>query len=315
MTIGIFFVPNIALGALDLVTFSTNPQTPGPNQPVTVSIQSYAIDLNSSRITWYVDKEAVADGVAEKSIRTETKGFGKTVTINVVIVDAGGARFDKEFLLHPIEIDLLWEADTYTPPFYKGKALPTYKSVVKATAIPRMYSTADDPALFFYEWTINRIQGVGKGLGKGGALIPMKYAGSPVPTTVKVSDPNVEGSARSVTQNILAVEPTVLFYEQAPLLGTVFDRALTGTANTEGTTFRVRATPYFFSNDNMANGELVYTWQKDGATVAVGLNPNSLELGKAGTATQSSKVGLTIQNRSRILQKAGGQVTINFSQE
>ena len=65
----------------------------------------------------------------------------------------------------------------------------------------------------------------------------------------------------------------------------------------------------------MANGELVYTWQKDGATVAVGLNPNSLELGKAGTATQSSKVGLTIQNRSRILQKAGGQVTINFSQE
>lgn len=298
--------------ALDLITFSTNPKTPAPNQPVTVSLESYAVDLNSARITWYVDKEVVGDGIAEKSIRTTTKAFGQTSLINVVIIDASGARHDKEFALRPIEIDLLWEADTYTPPFYKGKALPSYKSLVKTVAIPRMYSASDDPSTFFYKWTANRIQETGKGLGKSVSIIPMKYAGSPIPVTVSVYDPRATETERSVTQDVLAVEPMLAFYEQAPLLGPLFGRALSGKQVAHGTTFRVRAAPYFFSADDMANGSLVYTWKKGGAQLPAMLNPNSVEMGKVGTGAQASTIELSVQNRARILQKASTQATISF---
>jgi len=316
--IGILLFPCITFAALDLVTFSTNPQNPPPNQTVTVSIQSYAINLNSARITWYVDKEVVKDGIAEKSIRTNTKEFGQTTVIDVVLVDATGVRTDKKFLLRPIEIDLLWEADTYTPPFYKGKALPTYKSNVKATAMARIRSLSDNPTSFYYTWTINRIQGLGEGLGKTSAIIPMKYAGSPVPTEVRVREVSEQkdgGGTWSVVQNILATNPLLAFYEQAPLLGTIFERALSGSAGTKGTGFRIRAVPYFFSNDDMANGNLVYTWKKDGASVAPALDPTSIQLGKTGTAAQSSAVSLSVQNRKRILQQASAQITVNFAQE
>lgn len=314
----VLFFPSIAFAALDLVTFSTNPQNPSPNQPVTVTIQSYAINLNSAKITWYVDKEVVKEGIAEKSIQANTKEFGKTTVIDVVIVDAEGVRSDKKFLLRPIEIDILWEADTYTPPFYKGKALPTYKSNVRATAMARFRSLSDNPSSFYYTWTINQIQGLGEGLGKTSAIIPMKYAGSPVPTLVKASDPSTnseQGNSGSTMQNILAVDPLLLFYEQAPLLGTILERALSGSANTKGTSFRIRAVPYFFSIDDMANGDLVYTWKKGGQSIAPSLDPTSFQLGKAGTGAEASAVSLSVQNRKRILQAANTQVTVNFSEE
>jgi hypothetical protein len=131
----------------------------------------------------------------------------------------------------------LWEADTFVPQFYKGKALPTYKSIVKLTAIPRFNTFASDPALYSYAWTANQIQSMGKGLGKQSVLVPMKYSGSSVPVEVTVtdhasgSDPSATTSATqlssgSAQQRLVAVDPLILFYEDAPLLGIRFDRAL-----------------------------------------------------------------------------------------
>lgn len=310
--------PGTTFAALDLITFHTDPETPGPNQAVTISLESYAVDLNSAHITWYIDKAVVKDGIAATSIRTATKDFGGTVTVNAVITAGDGARYDKQFLLKPIEIDLMWEADTFVPPFYKGKALPSYKSTVKVSAIPRFNTLSSNPFAYSYQWTANQIQGLGGGLGKASAIVPMKYSGSPVPVSVKVIDPSGEGadgSSGTMRQNVVAVDPKLLFYEDAPLLGTRFERALTGIAHTEGTSFRVRAVPYFFSTDDMENGNLVYSWQKDSARLASGLDPTTLVIGKVGTAEESGAVQLSVQNRKRILQTAAAAFTVNFAPE
>lgn len=313
--------PSIAFAALDLITFKVSPETPGQNQAVTVSVQSYAIDLNSTSLTWYVDKEVVASGVGTKSVQTMTKGPGETVAVNVVIATLDGARYDKQLLLQPIEIDLLWEADTFVPPFYKGKALPTYKSLVKLNAIPRFNTLASDPSLYSYKWTANQTQGLGQGLGKNGVFVAMKYSGSPVPVSVKVNNPAIPGEsgrpaqAGSAMQNITAVDPQILFYEDAPLLGIRFERALLGSVNTSGTTFTLRAVPYFFSNDDTVNTNVVYAWLKDNVKLDPGFDPNTFTLKKEGTSAQTSAIGLSVQNRKRVLQAANTGVTVNFSQE
>ena len=48
----------------DLVTFTTMPKSPGALEKITVSIESFAVDLNSANIVWNVDKEFVKDGIA-----------------------------------------------------------------------------------------------------------------------------------------------------------------------------------------------------------------------------------------------------------
>lgn len=312
---GMFIFPGIAFAALDLIAFKVSPETPGENQAVTISVQSYAVPLDSAMLTWYVNKEVVASGVGEKSIQTMTGGFGQTVTVNLVIATTDGRRFDKQLLLKPIEVDILWEADTFVPPFYKGKALPTYKSIVKLSAIPRFNASESIPLSYSYTWTANNFQGLGQGLGKNGVLLHMKYSGSAVPVTVKVNNLAGTGEEGTASKSIMAVDPLLLFYEDAPLLGVRFDRALFGTVITDGTSFTIRAMPYFFSNDDMENANFVSTWYKDNVKLAPGLDTSTLTLEKEGASAQGSTLRLSLQNRKRILQAADAAITVNFAQE
>ncbi|OGZ08480.1 MAG: hypothetical protein A3C13_00920 [Candidatus Lloydbacteria bacterium RIFCSPHIGHO2_02_FULL_50_11] len=266
-------------------------------------------------LTWYIDKEVLQSGVGKKSVEVMTKDFGQTVTINVVIATSLGTRYDKQFLLRPVEVDLLWEADTVTPPFYKGKALPTYKSIVKATAISRFNSFTSDPSSSFHKWTTNYTQGLGEGLGKSSAIIPMKYSGSSVSVSVKVDNTGAEGGSGTATKNIVGVDPLLLFYEDAPLAGIRFDRALFGNIEVGGTAFTVRAAPYFFSNDDLVNANVIYSWFKDNVKIATGLDSNKLILGKEGSSAQSSALLLSLKNRNRVLQSASARLTVSFSQE
>ncbi len=292
---GVLFAPSLAFAKSDLITFHTNPETPGPNQSVVVSIQSYAVNLDAAKITWYVDKNVVKDGIAEKNIQTITKEFGQTTTIDVVVSMLDGGRYDKQFLLTPAEVDILWEADTSVPPFYKGKALPTYQSIVKLSALARFNSLSSDPSQYSYTWTANQTQGLGTGLGRNSMLLSMKYSGTAIPVSVRVSD--FQGTLKSVTtQNIIAVDPLIVFYEDAPLLGIRFGHALTGGVEAGGTSFTIRAVPYFFSNDNLWNSTVLYSWIKDGTHLPLGLDPNFAVITKAGKSAQSETISISLQN-------------------
>src|SRR3990167_742525 len=61
-------------------------------------------------------------------------------------------------------VDILWQGDTYTPPFYKGKSLWSNQSRITFVAIPQGLG---NPASLNYKWTKNgtvlgNINGIGK---------------------------------------------------------------------------------------------------------------------------------------------------------
>ena len=311
---GILLGPSVAFAKLDLVSITTNPQTPGPNEDVTVSVQSYVTNLNAAKIIWYVDKEPIKEGIGEKTFQTRTKSIGQSVVIEVVIIGTNGEQYNKKLVLTPIEVDMLWEADTYVPPFYKGKALPTYKSIVKVTAIPRFNSLTSDPANYYYKWTVNRTQGVGEGLGHNSAPIGVGWPNSSIPVTVDVSLA-ASGGSGSATTFLPITDPTILFYEQAPLLGALFAHALKGSVTAEGNEYKIRAVPYFFSNDDLNGGQIVYSWRKNAQPVASESNPDLFTLGKDSKAAQATTISLFAQNRKRVLQQANEHVIVNFLEE
>ena len=310
LCIGILFPTSLFAAGLDLVKITTNPVTPGPHQEVTVSIQSFAVDLNTAQIIWYVDKEPAKQGIAEKSITTMTGDFGDKTVVDITIIPTYGDTLNKQIVIEPSEVDLLWEARTYTPPFYKGKALPTFKSMVKVTAMPRRNSYSSNPKEFYYKWTYNRIQGLGEALGMNSVLMPSGWPDSAVPISVEVSVP---GSTWKGTQeaNIPATLPKIVFYEQAPLLGTRFDHAIQNSSTQTGNMLDIRAVPYFFSTDNYLNGNLIYTWNVNGSNTQGGSEPTNLQLTKSGKDAESFAVSLRIQNPKRILQE--GKVSSNIT--
>src|SRR5690606_39124133 len=98
-----------------------------------------------------------------------TTGNSGDVTDITAVIEIEGQVFRKELRFAPSQIDLLWEAtDAYTPPFYKGKALPIQQSELRVTAIPETFliEPTDAPNLVYY-WDRNYSRDVAKsGFGK-----------------------------------------------------------------------------------------------------------------------------------------------------
>lgn len=311
-------VPTISFAANDvldtLISTRLSPKVPGANEDVTISINSYTMDIDGSNIIWYVNKDAFKNGVGLRTVTIHTGDFGERSVVDIVIMTPTGRKINKQIVVAPAEVDVLWEAQTYTPPFYKGKALPTYKSLVKVTAIPRFNSLTSDPSQYYYNWTYLRTLGVGKGLGKSSALVPMGFANTPIPVNVEVSLPTTDWVGSKLT-TITATNPKLMFYEQAPLLGTQFNSGLPQKINGEGNQFIVRAVPYFFSTDDYDNGNLMYTWTVSSAQRVPGTDPTTLTLKKSGTALQTFPVMLRIQNQKRVLQQGSAVSTITLPLE
>ncbi len=298
----------------DLVSVKTNPVTPGPNQSVMVSIESFAVNINSANIIWYVNKEPRKEGVGEKTFTFTLGDFGNVSTIDILILTAEGSQIKRQVVLAPAEIDILWEAQTYTPPFYKGKALPSYKSFLRVSAIPRYNSPSSNPSEYHYKWRYNRIENVGEGLAKNSVVIPSGYADAAVPVILDVKLPSTPWSG-SASANIKGAEAKVVLYENAPLLGIQFNRALKGGNDAVGNGYTIRAIPYFFSTDNYFNNELVYTWKLGGSNIIPGQDPTTLVLTKKGKGAESYPVSLRVQNPKRILQEGAAGATISFAAE
>ena len=313
--IATLFIPTSALAAgFDLINITTKPKTPGANESVTIRIESYAVNLNSANITWYINNEAIENGIADKDFVVTTGDFGEKTTVDILILTAEGSIIRKQVIIAPAEIDLLWEAQTYTPPFYKGKALPSYKSLVRVSAIPRVNSLTSNPKDFYYKWMYNNTQNVGEALAKTSVVIPMNYADSQIPIQVMVSLPETDwkGEKRLLIKGAV---PKLVFYSNAPLLGMQFGRALTANNETDATEYGIFAAPYFFSLDNLMNNNLLYTWNINGRYQAPELNPQYMTFTKNGTAAQEYAVFLRIQNPKRILQEAGGKTGVYFTLE
>ena len=316
-------LPHSALAVgLNIINFATYPAMPGANEEVTIRLESYTTSLGTSAIRWFVNKTDHSEGLALTEVKVHTLDFGQKTVIDVVIVTEQGERIDKQLVIAPAEVDVLWEAQTYTPPFYKGKALPTFKSNVRVTAIPRFNSLTSDPKKYTYRWKYNRNLGLGEGLGKNSVIFPMSYEDVNVPVDVTVTLSGTEWVGNKYV-DIPATSAKVVLYEQAPLLGINFNSAWTTPIETSESEFVAYAAPFFFSLDDLVNNRIVYRWEINRGYVSPGLDaryltiPNPIAKNDAGSSARGSTpvsmmVSFDAQNPARILQEGRMQSTLIF---
>ena len=222
---------------------------------------SSPVDLNNSEITWSLDNKIVLKGVGEKVLRFKTGPIGSNNKIGVVIKTQDGNIIYKDKEIRPADVDMLWEAYTYTPPFYKGKALNSTNSVIKIVAIPHLINSDGariSPQNLIYEWKIRDelyedLSGVGKNTYAFQTdIIPTKE-------TMGVGVKSVDGlSSASGQVTLISSEPKIVVYESNPLLGILFNTAFKNTILSENETI-LSAYPFFFSTKNSSGVD--YSWR------------------------------------------------------
>lgn len=298
------------------VTVKLSPSIPGPNEQVTITLQTFAFDLNKATISWTVNgKLTPSIQTGGKSLKVTTGGIGTTTNVQVSISGSGFDTITKNILIRPAEIDLLWEVkDSYTPPFYKGKALPSSESTLKFTAIPNIKSaggTKLKSSDFVFNWKRNfNSDQAASGYGKDSFEIKHNYLNKEEVVGLVVSGVSIPTGA-STQETIVPSQPKILFYEQSPLYGTLYQKELGQLFTMTSDETSLVAEPYFFSPKNVIYSDVQFKWNVNGASVSNQSPKNILPVRKGGTGG-SSKITITVESISKLFQSATKTLFVNL---
>lgn len=296
----------------DNILIALDPKYPGPRQETTASLTSIRVDLNRSSIVWERKGSVVLQGVGAKSYRFTTGDVGETETISATVTDISGAElhYTKEFVIG--DADLLWTSDTTLPLGYKGRALPSPRSVIAITAFPRFFAGGERVSSnsLVYGWFVND-----KKLpeSSGTAKRILYYRSTPAENasykiTVTISSP---GKSIITEKSILipTVSPELLLYEEKSLEGPDMSRVLKNISMRPAEKKNFRAVPYFFSKNGAA--DLEYTWRINGEDVTKDKRSYILEFGLVEEKVGAVTISAEIKNIKNTLQKALTQFSIN----
>ena len=245
------------------LSMTITPEHPRPGEAVTVSVESYNIDLNRAEVRWFQNDKLVKAGVGEKKLEAVVGQGGELTSFRVVALREDGGIYSTEARLRPAEVNLLWQAQSYTPPFYRGKALMPYQGTVLVAAIPSFARGESmlPPESLIYTWhegddVIGDSSGRGKNLFVFRGSVPLRT--KTISVTVESADQSMVASA---SIDVAPVAPRLLFYEEHPRFGILYGKALIQNFTFGGDETRISSIPYYFETDSKTGNDLSYDWE------------------------------------------------------
>ncbi len=297
------------------VTLSINPENPTPGQEVSATLTSYVFDLNKSNVTWSVNGQMTSIGIGKNKFSFRVGALGTQTTLEVSIETADGQTIRKNIALTTTDIDMLWEAaDSYRPPFYKGKTLVGKEGSFKVVAVPsiNVQNQTIDPDNLSYVWQKND-EGAPNASGWGKTFFTFKnsYLDPTDEIKVKVTDLtgkiNTEGVVR-----LQGVDPKIVFYRNDPVLGINFNKAIPNgfTLKKEGET--IMGLPYFFSPKKLNSNNVDIKWTLGERELNTNNPKNEISVKPEEGKTGSAKIKMFITNKKTLFQETEKEINVNF---
>ena len=218
-------------------------------------------------------------------------------------------------MIEPSTIDLIWEAvDSYTPPFYKGKALPSSEAVIKIVGIPDMKSggikLSKNDLTFSWERNFSALP-VFSGYAKDSFIFKTSYLNTTETISLKASSINGGLSAQKIS-TIRTSSPFIVFYEYSPLAGVNYKKNLGEYFSLTKDEATIVAEPYFFSPKDALSNDLDYEWKINGTRIANQYPKNTLVVRKPAGASGNAFIDLSIESKPRLFQSADKTLNINL---
>lgn len=306
----------LPIGVTEQISVEQIPKIPQPNENVSIRLTSYTTNLNKANITWTQDGKIILSQTGAVVNQIQAPSSGKTTKIIITIVKEKGGTLTKTITLSPADVDLIYEADTYAHPFFKGKKLFTSESFVNVIAVPNFIGSNGKqiPASnLVYSWKTNgTVQQAASGYGKNTFTVKGQLIERPVEVTVDVSAIN---STLIATESITlkSTKPELVLYENNPLLGIMYDKAIFGNFLLERSQVDFEAIPYFFSGNTKNDSNILYKWAINGVKVTnKSQNENYLLLQNNNNEEGKAIISATIEHAQNLLQTTKVQLELNF---
>ncbi|MBI4093758.1 hypothetical protein HY417_02240 [Candidatus Kaiserbacteria bacterium] len=283
-------------GAGPSFTLSVDPQYPAPFSTASVLAQSDTLDLTNAFMSVSVGGSKVYQGNAQPAAITLGKA-GSVMRVDVVIT-TGGVDYTKTLSIRPQDVSLVIEPVSSVPPLYPGKPLAPIEGSVRVVAVANLRNAsggAIDPTKLSYAWTVDDAKiATASGIGKSAVIVasPLQYRARSVSVAVTSQDGSLVGGD---SLSLSPQEPSLRIYENDPLLGIRFERALSDAyaitsaeSSLYGAAFSVPTTSGVPLLEWFLNGSLVQTGS------AITLRPTGSGRGNASLSLTASSGGSTI---------------------
>lgn len=280
------------------IYLESKPRFPEPHSTATVSLNDYSVNTFGASINWFVNGVEQLTARNSRSITIPTHEIGSEEIVKVILSYENGPSQSATFTLTPVVIDIILEADTYIPSFYKGRALPSKESSVRAIALVHD-ATGGIKSDYTYKWSAGSTVLLG-GPVRGKYVLEYvmpRYSDNEL--TVEVS--NTEGvivGKKTILMN--PVETQLRFYEYSSLRG-LSERAAANPFSLISEETTLYGEPYFM-NTRINTSDADFEWTLDNKTAPSNEGvPNAITLRRTGAAG-ASEVSLRVVTKNRIPQ-------------
>ncbi len=295
-----------------VMTVSLTPSAPEPFDSVQVKISGYSVNLATSNITWKQDGKNIAQGVGLTETTVTVGGEGSNTILEVTVAPILGAPQTFQKVVYPSSVSLVWEAKSYVPPFYHGKALHGPGGAVTFIALPSLIDAGGSrvpSSDLIFTWRRNgQVIPQVSGVGKGTVTIQNDKYFSDLVVGVEVTTRDKTRVAQK-TARIPVQKPELLLYQHDPLLGLLTTHPLVGTGYIRSSGAAVYAEPYYVSASTRDATELAYTWTIAGNDTLTG---SVLDLQPEGVGSGTSLITASFRHLGVLVQTAGTQVNLRY---
>lgn len=313
----LLIAPGAALAQLDSpstggLSIVFSPRSPAPGDLVSLTLESNRYDLAHDTITWQINGKTTLSDIGATRTSVTAGAAGSATTISASITGDDGAASVTATLV-PTTVDIIWEGNSYAPPFYGGRTLPSPGGTIEVEALPvvREHGAIVPADKLVYTWTVNgAVQSDISGRGKNTATIdaPIFSDSAIVEVDVETQD-GLAGAAGSVT--IPAADPFLRLYEDHPLYGVLYDHALDPTTIVDEPELSFAAVPYF-ADRGAATLADAFNWKVNRASVEPATDtPDEITI-NGGKAGGTALINLSYSDMVNHLYAPSGAWVITF---
>jgi hypothetical protein len=287
-------------------TASISPQYPAPYSQATLLVLSSTLDLTNATMAVSVNGKGIYQGSVQ-SLAIPLGKAGSMTSVQVTIASNGTSSL-QTLSIQPEDVALVAEPVSSAPPLYPGKPLVPLEGETRVVAVANLQDAngkAVDPSTLSYAWTVDDTQiADSSGIGKDAIMVdsPLEYRSSTVSVAVQSQDGTLVGGD---TLTLTASEPSVQIYENDPLLGILFDHALSGNYAISGAEDTLYAAPFSFPT---SSGAPLLQWFLNGDAAQTG---NSITLRPTGSGQGTASLSLAASAGEST--RADEELSLSFS--
>ncbi len=291
-------------GVTEQVSVTFSPENPQAGDTLTIFVESFSTDLNRAMVLWRANEVEQPSGRGATQQSFLVPESGERLVIDLAIQTVEGNTIYQSYTIAPAKVDLYYEADTYTPPFYKGKRIYTHQSDVTVFAFPYINEGGRflNKNELSYIWEVdNRVVQDKSGYGKSSFTHNSGLLSQQAKISVTVSsvgNPSVAEADIFITPK----EPNVLLYENHPLYGLIIKNIVDSAYALTTADVFITAIPLFFSTNSREDTILGYSWSLNGESLGVFDNQSEIAFRNSNNEEGQARIRTQIKNTRNILQ-------------